>query len=383
MFILGTSFNPIVVRYPVKISFSCCCIDFRYRKAFLQINVNENDRDYLRFLWFDKIFSDQPKMVRNRFVRVVFGVTSSPFCLNGTIRKHVQSYDFDKEFIDKVLSSFFVDDFIGGEESVAKAFELFKKLRIRFLEGHFLLRKWKTNNLELQNPITHNNSGNEDTVNKAEKVLGIPWDSDKDILVYDFKAIMKDAHKLKPTKRNLLKIVSSFYDLIVLIQPILISLKMLLQEAHRLLLGWDDEFSGKVNEAWERNLREIYELVNVNVNRRFESSSDEDPIVCRELHGFSDASKSGFGACVYVRSFCRSGKVTVRLLTAKCRVAPLKTETIPRLELLGTLLLSNLITSVKSALKNCVNFDKMFLWTDSKVTLNWIKALLTRSLKYL
>ena len=271
MFILGTSFNPIVVRYPVKISFSCCCIDFRYRKAFLQINVNENDRDYLRFLWFDKIFSDQPKIVRNRFVRVVFGVTSSPFCLNGTIRKHVQSYNFDKEFIDKALSSFFVDDFIGGEESVAKAFELFKKLRIRFLEGHFLLRKWKTNNLELQNPITHNNSGNEDTVNKAEKVLGIPWDSDKDILVYDFKAIMKDAHKLKPTKRNLLKIVSSFYDLIVLIQPILISLKMLLQEAHRLLLGWDDEFSGKINEAWERNLREIDELVNVNVNRRFES----------------------------------------------------------------------------------------------------------------
>ena len=59
------------------------------------------------------------------------------FVSNGTIRKHVQSYDFDKEFIDKVLSSFFVDDFIGGEESVAKAFELFKKLRIRFLEGHF------------------------------------------------------------------------------------------------------------------------------------------------------------------------------------------------------------------------------------------------------
>ena len=64
-------------------------------KAFLQINVNENDRDYLRFLWFDNIFSDQPKIVRNRFARVVFGVTSSPFSLNGTIRKHNQIYDFD------------------------------------------------------------------------------------------------------------------------------------------------------------------------------------------------------------------------------------------------------------------------------------------------
>ena len=143
-------------------------------KAFLQTNANENDRDYLRFLWFDDIFSDQPKIVRNRFARVVFGVNSSPFCLNETIRKHVQNHDFDKKFIDKALSSFFVDDFIGGEESVAKAFELFKKLRIRFLEGHFLLRKWKTNNLELRNLITHNNSGNEDTVIKAEKNLGIP-----------------------------------------------------------------------------------------------------------------------------------------------------------------------------------------------------------------
>ena len=111
---------------------------------------------------------------------------------------------------------------------------MFKRLRVRFLEGYFLLRKWKTNNLELRNVITHNNSGNKDTVNKVEKVFGIPWDSDKDILVYDFKVIMKDAHKSKPTKRNLLNIVSSFCDLIGLIQPILTSLKILLQEAHRL-----------------------------------------------------------------------------------------------------------------------------------------------------
>ena len=38
-------------------------------------------------------------------------------------------------------------------------------------------------------------------VNKVEKVLGILWDSDKDILVYDFKGIMKDAYKSKPIKK--------------------------------------------------------------------------------------------------------------------------------------------------------------------------------------
>ena len=100
----------------------------------------------------------------------------------------------------------------------------------------------------------------------------------------------------------------------------MISLKILLQETHRLKLGWYDEFCGEIKEACERNLREKDELVNLNFDRRFESSSDEDPIVCRKWHGFSGASKSGFGTCVYVRSFFRSGKVIVRLLTAKSRV---------------------------------------------------------------
>ena len=205
----GPHLTPLLYDILLKFRSHVVALTSDIEKAFLQINVNENDRNYLRFLWFNNMFSDQPKIVRNRFARVVFGVTSSPFCLNGTIRKHVQSYDFDKEFIDKVLSSFSVDDFIGGEESVTKAFELFKKLCPRFLEGHFLLRKWKINNLELRNLITHNNSGNEDADNKVENVLGIPWDSDKDILVYDFNSVMKDAHKSKPTKRNLLKTVSS------------------------------------------------------------------------------------------------------------------------------------------------------------------------------
>ena len=37
----------------------------------MQIAINEKDRDFLRFLLFDNVFSEQLKIVRNRFSRVI------------------------------------------------------------------------------------------------------------------------------------------------------------------------------------------------------------------------------------------------------------------------------------------------------------------------
>ena len=43
-------------------------------KAFLHIGIKETDRDYLRFLWVDDILKENPKIIRNRFARVVFKI---------------------------------------------------------------------------------------------------------------------------------------------------------------------------------------------------------------------------------------------------------------------------------------------------------------------
>ena len=112
-------------------------------------------------------FSDSPKVVRNRLARVIFGVTSSPFLLNQTIRKHVQSYEFDIDFVNIVLNSFYVDDFTGGENDFEKALDLYKKLKIRFLEGLFHLRRRQTNQPKLRKLIY----GGEQSLGPS-KVLG-------------------------------------------------------------------------------------------------------------------------------------------------------------------------------------------------------------------
>ena len=83
------------------------------------------------------MFAEVPKIVCNRFARVLFGMISSPNLLNGTVQKHVKIYNFDFEFINKVVSCLCVDDFCGGENSFKKAFELYKKLKSDSLKVYF------------------------------------------------------------------------------------------------------------------------------------------------------------------------------------------------------------------------------------------------------
>ena len=114
--------------------------------------------EFLRFLSFDNVFSDQPKIVRNKFARVIFGVTCSPFLLKEAIRKHVKNYEFGIDLANKTLDCFYVDGFTSGESDFYKALDLFKKLKLRFLDGYFHLRKWRTNDPKLRKIISENTS---------------------------------------------------------------------------------------------------------------------------------------------------------------------------------------------------------------------------------
>ncbi|CAG9134394.1 unnamed protein product [Plutella xylostella] len=90
------------------------------------------------------------------------------------------------------------------------------------------------------------------------------------------------------------------------------------------------------------------------------------------LEVFVDASQAAYAACVYLRSTNDAGDVNVRLLCSKSRVAPLKTATIPRLELCGALLGARLADRVTTALRGTVT--KKTFWTDSTIVLGWIKT---------
>ena len=133
----------VLVRFRYR---KVCALVSDIEKAFLMVQVAEPDRDVLRFLWVDDPNSDSPKVIVKRFNRVVFGVTSSPFLLNGTVQHHIAKYATeDPQFAQDMLSSLYVDDFNGGKSNVSEAADLYRKTKSRMKDGNFNLRKWNSN----------------------------------------------------------------------------------------------------------------------------------------------------------------------------------------------------------------------------------------------
>ena len=111
-------------------------------------------------------------------------------------------------------------------------------------------------------------------------------------------------------------------------------------------------------------------LGDIAVTRNCFPASDNGQVV--ELHGFSDASTKAYAAAIYVR-VVEEDVIHTTLLCAKSRVAPVKTQTIPRLELLGAVFLARLMDSVIKAFSDSVSVDNVFYWTDSITVVCWIR----------
>ena len=114
------------------------------------INVDERDRDVLRFLWICSNSVQPAEIIALRFTCVVFRVNCSPFLLNATICHHMEKYKYIvPEFVEKFPSSIYVDDISFGSDGVQSTCDLYQKAKSRLKEGGFHLQKFITNSEEL------------------------------------------------------------------------------------------------------------------------------------------------------------------------------------------------------------------------------------------
>ena len=108
-------------------------------KAFLQIDLNKEDQDYVCFLWVD----NDGNIVVFCFKRVPFGVNASPFLLNAVIKTHLETSKYP--IMKKIKAKWYADNMVTRADNVEEALEIYKHAKELINNASMNLRHWISN----------------------------------------------------------------------------------------------------------------------------------------------------------------------------------------------------------------------------------------------
>ena len=114
------------------------------------IGVKDTDQDPWRFLWVEDPTESFSQIKEKRFTRVCFGVIGGKGHLGETINHHLEKYRNQiPEVIEKIENYLYVDDLSTGADDPKSARELYKTEKSIFAKANMNLRKWRSNNRDV------------------------------------------------------------------------------------------------------------------------------------------------------------------------------------------------------------------------------------------
>ena len=170
---------------------SLCGIILRFRmgavaviadieKAFLQLSIQPQDRDVTRFLWY-KDHTKPAEIDGNlqvfRFCRVPFGVISSPFLLEASVRFHLRQQH--KPTAQLIAQNIYVDNVLVSCPTPEAAIELYHEAKAIFKAASMNLREWSSNSAEVRRCLSHDDAIDSELVS----VLGLKWNNPPEMSV--------------------------------------------------------------------------------------------------------------------------------------------------------------------------------------------------------
>lgn len=336
-------------------------------KMYRCILMNPEHRPLQRILWRENPDEDISLFQLNT---VSYGTTSAPYLAIKCLQQ--LAIDNSNQFpaaCNTILHDFYVDDLLSGSNDLAELNTRCHQISSILKSAHFVLRKWVSNEPNVISGLYESHISNSVLnigKNESCKTLGIQWITNSDCLKYTI-AQPAITHNNRVSKRIILSTIAQIYDPLGLLSPFIITSKILIQKLWRLRLDWDTEVPSEFKSSFLKFQQSLSNFSNLSIPRCVIPKSFE----LVDVHCFCDASKDAYATAIYLRSKNIHGQFCTYLLCSKTKVAPLKTITIPKLELCASLLGAQLLNEVRSSF--AINVP-VCLWSDSKVALSWIQT---------
>ena len=331
---------------------------------YYQVLIPPGDRDSLRFLWYD----ENGEIIHCRMTRHLFGgiwcSSSSTYALRKVLEDNPVS---DPVVSDTVSKSFYVDDCLRSCPTIEEAKVVVIQVKELLSKGGFRLTKFVVNdNAVLQSiPIEDRATEVKDLDQSSNsKALGVKWAVSDDVFYFEVDPKCADVI----TRRFILSVVSTVFDPLVLVSPVVLEGKLIFQDSTRLSLPWDEPVPVDLERRWCTWVQSLKDLCNIRIPRCVKPVEFNDGVM--ELHHFSDASQAAYGCVSYLRCINEKGQINVTLVLSRSKLAPIKSITIPRLELQAAVLAAQMDSMLRKELD--LDLLDSYFWVDSELVIKYI-----------
>ena len=273
-----------------------------------------------------------------------------------------------------IQNNFYMDDFIKSVETPEEAIEVINQLQPLLSQHGFELKKWISNNDEVTEAIPEDLKSISNTKQvevepntEGSSVLGLQWTVTDDSL-----QVCRGTNKeveTPITQRKILSLVSSVFHPIGLFAPFSVHMR-------RLLKGiwtkngqhWDKEVEPGEDAKFLRWKEQLKFVAETSIARRYFYTA-RDKI---ELHVFADSSEDTMCAVAYLRSQPKEYSADLAFVIGKCRVAPMRHLSIPRLELQAAVMAVRLKEQIVK--EHEMKISSCSFCSDSFTVLQWIHS---------
>lgn len=345
------------------------------QEMFLRVKIRPEDQPAQQFLWREDR-TEPPRLYK--MTSMIFGAASSPFLAHSVrdynARAHAQSHH---RALRAITKSHYMDDLVDSYDTEEEARCTIQELRAVHAVAGFTLRSWSSNKVEILKDVPRDLRATEPTqlggAGPEHKILGLCWNSKEDELGFN-TAMHRVPNEVRsqsraPTKREALSAVMSIYDPLGLLSCYTIRAKIILQSLWRLQIAWDEPIPADEAEEFAAWIRQLSEITRLRLRRSY-TLEGYNCYKTVELHVMCDASEQAYATVAYWRVTHQNESVSVSLVAAKAKVAPRRSQSIPRLELQAAVIGARLADTIKR--EHRIEVQRTVYWTDSSTVVHWI-----------